>query len=219
MRALYSAVNVRRFAFSLTSVAGLPADNDIMFAMVHASLALLGSNTNLRGGDLLTHVGTEGKGALDLGSRTWKYVPFGREEPQGPTALGGLRLLELQPLKQAAMAAIGRLLSQMPGFSDVHEGSAHLHPRRRLVRLTAFERAMALVAIADPELRKRCDHFVQQIAEADENWLGHAERMPAADIETVARAFGDSPTGRQLVESAKAAYAALAARMEALLSV
>jgi hypothetical protein len=57
---LYSAVKRRRFAFSLTSVSGLDAGNDITFAMVHATLALLGSNSNLGGGDLLTHVGTEG---------------------------------------------------------------------------------------------------------------------------------------------------------------
>lgn len=60
MRTLYSALNLRRFAFSVTSVSGLSACKDITFVMGHASLAPLVSYSNLGGGDLLTHVDTEG---------------------------------------------------------------------------------------------------------------------------------------------------------------
>jgi hypothetical protein len=49
MRDLYSALYLRRFAFSVTSVSGLPAVNDITFVMGHASLALLGCTIILEG--------------------------------------------------------------------------------------------------------------------------------------------------------------------------
>jgi hypothetical protein len=46
---LYSAVYRRRVAFSVTSVSGLPAFNDITFAMGHARLRPAGLHTDLEG--------------------------------------------------------------------------------------------------------------------------------------------------------------------------
>src|SRR5580700_8204648 len=59
-RLFSSALNLRLFAFAVTSVAGLPAGKDTTLIVGHASLALRGCVTNLRGGDCLRHVGTEG---------------------------------------------------------------------------------------------------------------------------------------------------------------
>ena len=43
------------------AAAGLPAGKDTTLIVGHASLALRGCVTNLRGGDCLRHVGTEGR--------------------------------------------------------------------------------------------------------------------------------------------------------------
>jgi hypothetical protein len=48
----------RRFAFSVTSVSGLPGPKLITAFIAYASLALLGFDHILGAGDRLTHVGT-----------------------------------------------------------------------------------------------------------------------------------------------------------------
>jgi hypothetical protein len=59
IRRLYAVENRRRVALSLTSVFGLSAVDDIMFPIVHASLAQLGLLTNLQSGRCLTIIGIE----------------------------------------------------------------------------------------------------------------------------------------------------------------
>ena len=57
---MYLAVNLRRFAFGVTSALGLSAPDNITLDIIHASLALLVFFTNCPGADCLSYVGTEG---------------------------------------------------------------------------------------------------------------------------------------------------------------
>ncbi|MGH7270909.1 MAG: hypothetical protein ACREJ3_10815 [Polyangiaceae bacterium] len=87
-------------------------------------------------------------------------------------AIGKLRLLELEPLKLAAMDAFQRAWSFMPPLhvqskrADGGEPIDHGFERR-----VDLQRAIDCLAIDDTDLRQLCDEFVRACEAAGKTWF------------------------------------------------
>jgi hypothetical protein len=153
-----------------------------------------------------------------------KYAALGGEEPRGTTARGALRLRELGPLKDAAMAAWRRLgVEGVPALHVPVSASAENIAEHDFVPWSDFDDAVRMLSIDDPMLRSRCDAFVEALSYADECWFRTRLRLRAAGSSRTdfihlqfTHSYWGGRKGLKIVEDARAAYVALLQHLDGL---
>jgi hypothetical protein len=156
-----------------------------------------------------------------------EYVPLARDE-LGKVARATLRLMELAPLKKAAMEAWKRLgFDHIPALWVESASTTAPDLTKGFAPWREFEAAVASLSFDDRVLIQRCEALTAQLTAADSAWF-HARQ--------VLRAGGDNPTadmiswkflqsqwnfgvggkGEKLVEAAHDAYVQLLRHLDTL---
>jgi len=138
-------------------------------------------------------------------------------------AIGKLRLLELEPLKLAAMDALQRAWSFMPPLhvqtkATSGEGSLE-HGFERRVDL---QRAIDCLGIDDTELRQLCDDFQRACEAAGKTWFQARKAVEAqgaeAPLPAVKSTYAQPPfEGDKAVKHIRDLYVKLSQTIEKLL--
>jgi hypothetical protein len=110
-------------------------------------------------------------------------------------AIGKLRLLELEPLKLAAMDALQRAWSFMPPLHvQSKTNDSERSPEHGFERRVDLQRAIDCLGIDDTQLRQLCDEFQRACDAAGRTWFQ-------------ARKAAEAQGGEIAITSIKAAYA------------
>jgi hypothetical protein len=166
-------------------------------------------------------------GALEFTKGRVDYLASGRDDLRG-YGQATMRLKELAPLKDAAMAAWARLrLQEAPGLhvrSEMSKGGVNhgFEPWK------GFESAVAMLSIDDPALLQCCDQFRHAMTRVDECWFQARLQLETGDSSKpptekaiwwqLVQKYWPDVKGEQLVEGAREAYLKLLRHLEGLVS-
>jgi hypothetical protein len=138
-------------------------------------------------------------------------------------AIGKLRLLELEPLKLAAMDALQRAWSYMPPLHVQSKASSSDHALEHgFERRVDLQRAIDCLAIDDTQLRQLCDEFQRACEAAGKTWFQARKTTEAngADppIASIKTAYSQPPfEGDKAVKHVRDLYVKLSQHIERLL--
>jgi len=156
-----------------------------------------------------------------------EYVPLARDE-LGKVARATLRLMELGPLKKAAMEAWKRLgFDHAPALWVESASATESDLTRGFVSSRDFEAAVAALSFDDRVLTQRCEELKTRLEAADSAWFAARQGLraggdnPSADM--IHWKFWQSPwnfggggKGEKLVEAAHDAYVQLLRHLDTL---
>jgi len=138
-------------------------------------------------------------------------------------AIGKLRLLELEPLKLAAMDALQRAWSFMPPLHvQTKTGPGEHSLEHGFERRVDLQRAIDCLGIDDTELRQLCDEFQRACEAAGKTWFQARKATeaqgPEAPITAVKAAYAQAPfEGDKAVKHIRDLYVKLSQTIEKLL--
>ncbi len=138
-------------------------------------------------------------------------------------AIGKLRLLELEPLKLAAMDALQRAWSFMPPLHVQSKTVAGEHsPEHGFERRVDLQRAIDCLGIDDTQLRQLCDDFQRACDAAGRTWFQarKAAEAQGADVTlpSIKTAYAQPPfDGDKAVKHIRDLYVKLSQHIENLL--
>ena len=153
-----------------------------------------------------------------------EYVPLARDE-LGKVTQATLRLMELGPLKEAAMATWKRLgVDGVPALWVTSEASVETGPKEGFARWRDLDAAIAALSVDDAVLQERCDQLTKRLAAADGYWfearrfLMNTSPKPSADMVhwKFLRTTWSEGKGEKLVEDVRDAYVKLLRHLDTL---
>jgi hypothetical protein len=138
-------------------------------------------------------------------------------------AIGKLRLLELEPLKLAAMDALQRAWSFMPPLHvQTKTGPGEHSLEHGFERRVDLQRAIDCLGIDDVELRQLCDEFQRACEAAGKTWFQARKAAESQGTEVpvtaVKAAYAQPPfEGDKAVKHIRDLYVKLSQTIEKLL--